>query len=123
VGSSLISSIPITLTLSIYRLGTGDDISNAVLVKTEYLSSRLVTTFDIEEYAPGARINQSIPAFNNFVKNITIKDVPPSTGFWTYYVVPGFVLIQAPISSGSYSTSISNPDRIYVKETEYQEVY
>jgi hypothetical protein len=116
----MISSIPITLTLSIYRLGTGDDINNAVLIKTEYLSKTLVTTFDINELAPGAIINQDFPGYSNITKNITIKDVPPSTGFWTYYIVPGFVRYEAPISSGSYSTSVNNVDTIYVKETEYE---
>jgi hypothetical protein len=119
----MISSIPITLTLSIYRSAAGDDPSNAVLVKTEYLSKALVTTFDINQFVEGTLINQDFAGFSNITKNITVKDIPPSTGFWTYYIVPGFVFIQAPISSGSYSTSISNPDIIYVKETEYQEVY
>jgi len=115
----MISSIPITLTLSIYRSATGDDIDNAVLIKTEYLSKALVTTFDIDQYAEGARINQDFAGFSNITKNITIKDVPPSTGFWTYYVVPGFILTAVPVSSGSYSTSVNVPDTIYVKETEY----
>jgi hypothetical protein len=119
----MISSIPITLTLSIYRLGTGDDINNAVLIKREYLSLPLMTTFDYDEYAPGAKLNQQISDNSNIAKNITIKDVPPSTGFWTYYIVPGFVLTAAPLSFGSYSTSVNVPDTIYVKETEYQEVY
>jgi hypothetical protein len=118
----MISSIPITLTLSIYRSAAGN-LGNAVLIKTEYLSKALVTTFDIDEFASGALINQNFPGFSNIVKNITIKDVPPSTGFWTYYIVPGFVRYEAAASSGSYSTSISNPDTIYVKETEYNAPY
>jgi hypothetical protein len=120
VGINLISSIPITLTLSIYRLGTGDDINNAVLIKTEYLSKALMTTFDADGFAMGAQINQQFFGFSNITKNITIKDVPPYAGFWTYYIVPGFIRYAAPLSFGSYGTSVNNVDTIYVKETEYE---
>lgn len=110
-------NIPIGVSIGIYRYAVGDTPDNAVLVSEQKIIESLITTFDLNEFAPGARLQHNISP--NFIKKISIVDDSAGFGSWNYILSIGKTFTAAPVSSGSYYFATQIDNTFYVKETQY----
>jgi hypothetical protein len=112
-------NIPIGVTIGIYRYAVGDIPDNAVLVSEQKIIEKTLTVYDIDYFAPGANITQSVNP--NFIKKISIVDDSAGAGSWNYILSIGKIIDVPAASMGDYAFETQIDNTFYVKETEYED--
>jgi hypothetical protein len=116
----MISSIPIEVHFYIYRYSDEQGPYNATLIAKRTVSVANQTFFRDHLGGDAYQIGQ-YSSHQNLVENISLTDIPPSTGVWNYIVEPQYYTVEAPNSNGYYTiTSNIENKTVYVKETEFE---